>query len=101
MELYPDTYDVLLMTIEGRNKFIPQAEVFVDLLQPVRVIPMHYWSPEYKADFLTYLETQNQEAGKHYRIEESGTAEFVLHADDGVSPIQVISLDPASLSETK
>jgi L-ascorbate metabolism protein UlaG (beta-lactamase superfamily) len=97
--LYRDTYDVLLMTIEGVTTFIPQAEVFIDLLQPVRVIPMHYWSPEYKADFLAYLETKNKEDDKHYHIVKAGEAEFSLYADKKASPIQVISLDPASLSQ--
>ncbi len=100
-ELYPDTYDVLLMTIQGINEFIPQAEEFIDLLQPVRVIPMHYWSPAYKAEFLTHLEAQNQQAGKCYTIIETGNADYELNPDHEVAPIQVISLEPGPLTLTK
>ncbi len=97
-ELYPDKYDLLLMTIQGVNEFIPQAEEFIDLLQPVRVIPMHYWSPQYKADFLTHVKKQSS---KSYNIVESGSAEYELYRNDKASPIQVISLDPAPLPQTK
>ncbi|MFC1484496.1 MBL fold metallo-hydrolase [Candidatus Neomarinimicrobiota bacterium] len=95
--LYPEKYDVLLMTIEGRSQFIPQAEAFIDLLQPGRVFPMHYWSPEYKADFLSYLEAQNEITDKKYLIESTGSAEFNISGSDGEpGGIQVISLDPAA-----
>ncbi|HMB22603.1 MAG: MBL fold metallo-hydrolase [Chloroflexota bacterium] len=90
-ELYPDTYDLLLMTIEGVNQFIPQAEKFIDLLQPARVIPMHYWSPEYKTDFLIHLEKQS---GRLYRVMTAGSAEYKL-CQDNAAPVQVISLEPA------
>jgi L-ascorbate metabolism protein UlaG (beta-lactamase superfamily) len=93
-ELYPDKYDLLLMTIEGVSQFIPQAEEFIDLLQPVRVIPMHYWSPEYKGDFLAHL---REMSGKSYNIVETGSTEYELYSNDEVEPIQVISLEPAPL----
>lgn len=97
IETYPDTYDVLLMTIEGVTKMIPDAETFIDSLQPVRVIPMHYWSPEYKADFLDYLETQNQAAGRQYQVQRGEGADYALYVDEEINPIQVISLEPAGL----
>lgn len=100
-QLYPEKYDLLLMTIQGVSQFIPQAEAFIDLLQPVRVIPMHYWSPEYKAGFLAYLRAQNQQASEHYHVEETGSADFALYVGDEAEPIQIISLEPASLSQTK
>ncbi len=100
-ELYPDRYDILLMTIQGPSEFIPQAEKFLDLLQPVRVIPMHYWSPEYKTDFLAHLRTQNQQAGKHYTILTPDSANYVFYANDQARPIQIVSLTPAQLPENK
>ena len=96
--LYPGTYDLVLMTIEGRNKLIPQSEVFIDLLQPARVIPMHYWSPEYKAKFLEHLTTQNEKKGRHYHIEEAEKATYVLATSDTATPITVISLNPENFS---
>ncbi len=97
-ELYRDEYDLLLMTIQGVNEFIPQAEQFIDLLHPVRVIPMHYWSPQYKAGFLTHVEKQSS---KSYNIVEPGSAEYELYCNDKVSPMQVISLDPAPMPQAK
>jgi L-ascorbate metabolism protein UlaG (beta-lactamase superfamily) len=97
-ELYPDTYDVLLMTIEGVNQFIPQAELFIDIIQPVYVIPMHYWSPEYKAEFLAYLEEQNQQAGRDYIINEDGGPVFEFPSEEKPDSIQVVNLEPAALS---
>ncbi len=64
LEKFPEQIDILFMTIEGVHQFIPEAEKFIDLLQPGIVIPMHYWTPEYKEDFLSYLELQNSMAGK-------------------------------------
>ncbi len=99
-ELYPEKCDLLLMTIQGVNEFIPQAEEFIDLLQPVQVIPMHYWSPEYKADFLTHLKAQKQQGDKCYNIVETGNADYELYPDSKVAPIQVISLEPAPFPQT-
>ncbi len=100
-QVYPRQYDLLLMTIEGRQELIRQAEVFIDLLQPRRVIPMHYWSTEYKAAFLDYLQARNEVAGKSYRVHRVGGARYALSDSEvGVAPVQVISLDPAPFEST-
>jgi L-ascorbate metabolism protein UlaG (beta-lactamase superfamily) len=98
--LYPDRYDILLMTIEGVRPFILQTEKFIDWLQPVRVIPMHYWSPGYKTDFLTHLTLENQQKGKSYNILETGSADYELYPESEGIPIQVISLEPQAISRT-
>lgn len=98
--IYPDKYDLLLMTIGGRRDIIREAEAFIDLLQPKNVIPMHYWSPEYKADFLSYLENRSVSSGKQYSIQKPGSAQYVLSTSDkNTTPIRIISLDPAPYSE--
>ena len=95
--LYPDTYDLLLLTIQGVTEFIPQAETFLDLLHPRCTIPMHYWSPAYKAGFLDHLESQNRNAGRHYHIEKTGSADFILTSGKHTDTIRVISMEPAAL----
>ncbi len=90
-EVYPDQYDLLLMTIQGVNELIPQAEKFIALLQPKRVIPMHYWSPAYKEEFLQLLR-----GNREYRINDAAGAGYVLYHDEKVEPITVISLTPAA-----
>jgi L-ascorbate metabolism protein UlaG (beta-lactamase superfamily) len=56
---YPENIDLLIMPIEGKIKYIPQAEEFICLINPGSVIPTHYWSQEYLEEFITYLEEKN------------------------------------------
>jgi L-ascorbate metabolism protein UlaG (beta-lactamase superfamily) len=91
--IFPDTFDLLLMTIEGKQKFIPQAEAFIDLLQPRRIIPMHFWSQTYKEDFLDYLRTQN-DTGKKYQIQVSDGSDYELYVSEDTDSIKVIVLTP-------
>ena len=83
------------MPIEGQSKFIPEAEEFIRLLQPRRIIPMHYWSDQYKEDFLVYLEEQNKNSSKKYQIQKFESSQVIISemkVDE--SPIQIISLKP-------
>ncbi|MBN1780781.1 MBL fold metallo-hydrolase [bacterium] len=96
---FPEPFDLLLMTIEGVHPFIPEAEAFVRLLRPARIIPMHYWSLPYRRQFLDYLKERNETAGGNYRIIEAGAAGWSLSASDsGAVPVQVIALDAAPLN---
>ena len=95
-EIFPDQFDLLFMTIEGVSQFIPEAELFVDLLQPKSIIPIHYWSVEYKNQFLGYLEEQDTSAEKNYQIIESDSSKWSLSVSDtNITPVRVISLSPA------
>ena len=99
-QIYPDIYDLLLMTIGGRRDITREAEAFINLLGPRRAIPMHYWSPEYKANFLSYLEGKNEISGRQYTIMKPGDAHYVISiSDKNITPIRIISLDPAPYSE--
>jgi len=94
--LFPDQFDLLLMTIEGVEQFIPEAEIFVNLLKPKRIIPMHYWSEAYKNRFLEHLEDQNSITGKNYQILSENSTDCCLSSEDpDVTPVRVISLTPA------
>ncbi len=92
--IFPDTFDLLLMTIEGKEKFIPRAEAFIDLLKPKRVIPMHYWSQKYKEDFFDYLRSQNN-TGKKYQIHLSDSSIYLFSGSEKTDAIKVISLTRA------
>ena len=89
--IFPDTFDLLLMTIEGKQKFIPQAEAFIDLLKPRRVIPMHFWTQTYKDEFFDYLRSQNGQ-GKTYQIQMRGSSKYELSVSEKTDSIQVIGL---------
>lgn len=100
-KIFPEKIDLLLMTIEGRTKFIDQAEAFIDFLKPKKVIPMHYWSKKYKMDFLSYLKDQNETANKQYLIQIKKEAKCSLDNNDGSKDsIQIISLEPASFKSS-
>jgi len=99
ISIFPNTFDLLLMTIEGKQKFISQAEAFVDLLNPKRIIPMHHWSENYLQEFISYLDDQNN-AGKNYQINEMGEFQYDLFTPENVDPVQVICLTRAPFSQS-
>jgi L-ascorbate metabolism protein UlaG (beta-lactamase superfamily) len=95
-EIFPGTIDLLLVPIGWTRDILTEAEAAVALLQPRRVIPIHYWSSAEKADFLALLADRNQTAGASYQIQEIGDAEYDIWIDGAeVTPIQIISLEPA------
>ena len=95
--LFPDRFDLLLMTIEGGEHFIPEAEIFVNLLKPKRIIPMHYWTEAYKTRFIDHLEAQNSVIGRNYQMQDENSADCYLSSENSeVTPVQVINLAPAA-----
>ena len=56
---FPHKIDILIMPIEGKIKYIPQTEKFIQFIQPKTVIPCHYWSQEYLEQFLLFLSKSN------------------------------------------
>jgi L-ascorbate metabolism protein UlaG (beta-lactamase superfamily) len=94
--ILPDMCDLVLVPIESQEKFVPQAEAFLDLLRPKRAIPMHYWSEAYRDEFLSYLAAQDGIGDKRYLIERVQGASYVLSSDDADhGAINVICLERA------
>ncbi len=96
-QIFPDTFDLLFMTIDGTQQFLEQVEIFIDLLQPKRVIPIHYWTEIYKRDVLRYLNMQNS-FGKSYQIKEINGPKYTLSSQEEITPIQIIGLERAPFS---
>ena len=95
--MFSEKFDLLLMTIEGIEQFIPEAEIFVNVLKPYRIIAMHYWTVQYKTRFFDHLENQNSLHDRNYVIHDIGSADYSLSSEDpDVLPVQVINLDPAA-----
>lgn len=88
--IFPKDLDLLFMTIEGTQKFIPQAEKFIQLLNPKRVIPMHYWSNEYLSEFIEYLNDKEE-----YKITQLNDSKFDLHKGSENQNIEIIVLEIA------
>jgi L-ascorbate metabolism protein UlaG (beta-lactamase superfamily) len=97
---YPDNYDLVFMTIDGRTEMAGQAAAFLDLLSPARAIPMHYWTGDAKVDFFAELDRLNRQGRsrtKRFTIAEPGGSDFSLYADSPAFGTRVISLEPSSL----
>lgn len=93
---FSEPIDLLLLPIGWTRDIIREGEVTVALLQPRRVIPMHYWNAQEKRRFLRHLAAQNRTAWTTYQVKETVSAEYDVWVDeaDG-TPIRVISLEPA------
>ncbi len=98
-EIMPEKIDLLLMTIQGVSEFIESAEAFIDFIKPAAVIPMHYWSGEYKEKFLDHLKSLNN-SGKKYIIEEVNGPEYTIDAGTiDQDMIRIISLEPGPIKD--
>ena len=95
-ENIPLNCDVVLMPIEGKSQFIPQLRQFIKIIHPKTVIPMHYWSNEYKQDFLNYLEDNNCMSETMFKITSIDDSKFIY---DGTSAsdtiIHILSISPS------
>ena len=89
---YPENIDLLIMPIEGKIKYIPQAEKFIRLLKPKRIIPTHSWSQEYLDEFITYLDSLNT-SGLVYNILKIESPQYVIKENTLIDPINVIILE--------
>jgi len=82
---FPEKIDVLIFPVEGRIKYIPQIEKFVQLLNPKIAIPCHYWSQEYLDEFVTFFQS------KRYPFKVTKKSRFKLHiTNDKISDIIVL-----------
>jgi len=97
LEIFPDSFDLLFMTIDGTMQFMEQVEIFVDLLKPKRVIIMHYWTEMYRRAVLNNFKTQST-SGKSYQVSEINAPEYILSSQEDIVPIQVFSLKRAAFS---
>ncbi len=100
-ETYPDKYDLLMMPIGWIKSIEKEAADFVNLLRPGSLIPMHYWSPASREEFLSILEKRNSsEDGFH--IKRLNGAEHLMFLPEEKKPgIQVVVLNPASYISSK
>ena len=89
---YPEKIDLLIMPIEGKIKYIPQAEKFIRLLSPKRVIPAHNWSQEYLDEFITYMKSLNN-SGVVYYIQKNESSKYIIGENTMLDTINIIILE--------
>jgi len=68
---FPEKIDLLIMPIEGKIKYIPQAESFIRFMNPRTVIPTHNWTQEYLDKFIECLKLTDK---ANYLVIEDGGA---------------------------
>ncbi len=97
LDLYPDTYDLVLLPIGFTHDILAEATAFVKLLDARQVVPMHYWSPRDRDAFLTMLDGTTDSRGRRYEVHRQTGAEFELEQHQGGNgeTVQVTGLTPA------
>ena len=77
---------------------IEEAAGFISLVRPRRVIPMHYWSPAYKDEWLGYLEEERTGGEWPAEVVRVDGPSYFFLADEDVRATGtiVISLEPAA-----
>jgi L-ascorbate metabolism protein UlaG (beta-lactamase superfamily) len=92
----PEACDILLMPIESTSKFIPQAWQFIDLFHPKVVIPMHYWSEEYKMEFIDFVNHKpSKEKGSAYKFIDIDTGNYKYSMAQDTNTISIILMTPS------
>ncbi|MBN2414990.1 MBL fold metallo-hydrolase [bacterium] len=87
---FPHAFDLLIMPVEGKKQFIPEAVSFLKLLHPRVMIPAHFWSQAYLERFL-------QQAGRaECRIVREGRSVFDLVPAAADDTVRVTVLERAS-----
>ncbi|MFC2152222.1 MBL fold metallo-hydrolase [Bacteroidota bacterium] len=89
-ENYPKKIDLLIMPIEGKIKYIPEAEKFIQLLKPNVIIPSHHWSEEYLSEFISYIREIND---TKYKVQISEASSYNITLDKTNDTILVIVLE--------
>ncbi len=93
---YDGTFDLLLLPIGHIEDIVPAAAEFMTLFRTQRVVPMHYWSPQERVNFLSILRGKVETERKPYVFETPGGPRLCLEPPRaGLGPLRVISLEPA------
>lgn len=95
---FPRQFDLLIMPVEGKQQFIPQAAAFLRLLHPRVMIPAHFWSEDYLERFLQFVKA-TEPTGPAYRIVRSGQPVFGLVTADTDDPARVVVLKRAPIPD--
>ena len=101
-ELYPDTYDVVLLPIGFTSDILEPAARFLGLLKARAAIPMHFWEPADKRAFLDLLKDRQRPDGRRYAVRETGGPQWSLRESElPGDAVLVVGLSPASFDGWK
>jgi len=99
-QLYPDNYDLVLLPIGYVRDILDEAAEFVTLLNAHRVVPMHYWSPPDRDQFLERLEGRTDGHGRSYQTRGSPASSLTLtDVDAPFESVEVVGLTPGPFGQ--
>lgn len=88
--MLPPRIDLLLLPAGWTRGILAEAAAYLEFIRPCRAIPMHYWSPREKEDFLELLRS----TGYSTTILQPSRPYLEIAIPALCSPVQVISLQP-------
>jgi L-ascorbate metabolism protein UlaG (beta-lactamase superfamily) len=93
---YPKGCDIVIMPIEGTQKYLPQAVKMAELLEPKVLIPTHYWSNEYKQEFIDQMIPAFSKKNKVLNIDNFDGSEFLYHKNKSKEDLTIPMLKPSA-----
>ncbi len=93
---YPKHCDILIMPIEGTRQYIPQAVKMVQLLEPKVLLPTHFWSEEYKNEFIDEIIRIYKQNEKKLQVINSDDPEYTYIKQDDKNGLLLLDLKPAA-----
>ncbi len=101
-QMYPDTYDLVLLPIGFISDILGEAAEFATLIDARHMVPMHYWSPADRDAFLDSVSGRSDARGRSYRVRVSPDALLGIGVEPGRErEPAIIGLTPAPLPERR
>lgn len=98
-QLYPDSYDLILLPIGFVTDIVKPAADFLALLKTHAVVPMHYWRSADKERFLEVLQDQDGRRGGFSISRIEGPGLTVSPGESAAGKVRVVSLEPAAWTD--
>jgi L-ascorbate metabolism protein UlaG (beta-lactamase superfamily) len=95
-EVYPDSYDLVLLPIGSPEPILREAAEFAGFLDARIIVPMHFWDPADRTAFLERMGGRRDRLDRPYAVGESGAADIrLLPASGPVETVEVVGLTPS------
>jgi len=93
---YPKDCDIVIMPIEGTQKYIPQAIKMVELLEPRVLLPSHFWSEAYKQEFMNEIEHVYTKHNKNLQVIHSDGPNYFYRKNGIKDVLLILDLKPTA-----
>lgn len=93
IEQLPKRCDIMLFPIEGTSEFAKEAFNFVRQTKAWVYIPMHYWSREYRDNFLDIAGSFNGAGESDYRILRCANSSYLYKRSFFSNEVKIVGLE--------